>query len=1255
MTVSPAVMITEVFIAVDDDEVYRASLPPGEYVIGRDESAHIRIDHPTISRRHARLIVDEEQIVIADLESGNGTSIDEVPLNGESNLYEGQTARLGEVRLRARLRVMREALPASSRFYRKGNVVAMGGMGAIHEARQSAMGRKVAMKVMLREESDSGLRRFINEARITGMLEHPNIVPVHELGVDPEGRAFYTMKFVNGTTLAEVLAGLYVGTPEAVEKYPLSFLLTVFQKVCDAIAFAHSRGVHHRDLKPENIMIGDFGEVLVMDWGLSKETGFASEAEDVAMSAAITSDGQLRTLDGSVLGTPAYMAPEQARGEIGSVDERSDIYSLGVILHEILYLQAPVSGENMNEVVQKVATGMLDAMPERLRPHLPGGKVPASLDAVRRKALAYDPARRYQNVQDLQADLTAYQSGFATSAEGAGLGKHLLLFIKRNKGVSASVAGALVALLGLSAWFTAHLIRERNHSRAQEKIAQNELATRIAADQARTKAEQTADAERLKAQEADTGRMAALAENEEMKTSAEEQKRVLDERNRNMAVAAKQIAERSRRHLLDGQPKEALDSITQAVALAPDNADHVLTRANLLQSSGRFGEAREAYRRALDLGADRRTAGTNLELSTELERVQGGQVKPKPQVVERLSRALHAQKRGPEVIMLDAAIEGRLAEPSALLDEILADGSVAPALQPLLRDLGEYTSQAAWNRERLYLRPDGSIGLNFAGLTIGSLSVLRRHDVAELDLSDTDAAKLDELRGVSLRRLNLRGTAVTDLRPLAGMPLEELACSRGISDLGSLRSMPLRALDVSGSKVSDLSPLQGLPLEELRLNGSNVSDLAPLQDMPLKRLDANVSGVADFAVIPTLSQLEFLDLPPQAAGLDVSALPALREVVARHLGIAHSIPAEKLQEIASVHRQLWERHGRVLELMKLKDMGPHRLQVHDASGQFDLDLRGTAVTDLKALRTMPVQRLFIDTSGGTPLDLGPLSDHPSLRHVVAIGAHITDIVPLASLRQLESVAVSPDVANINALNGHPSLERIGYQIDDVTLLPKNTVAEFFAAPAPTEAAVPGGEPLREFLFDAPADGAQGWSVSDGEKLTTKGVWMADPQPEGGRGGGHFTFYERAGDNLQSNFVFSPLLPRGGRLALVGGLLEFQIRVGAEDPDPLRRNIEVVLVGGGRKLHHRPPWRVRTRWRTVTVPLDATARWAVDAPDGTPAMDADLREVLSRLDEIVIQAEYSKGFPNERTDVDNVRLWDRTSAPQRIGELRDVDR
>ena len=154
-----------------------------------------------------------------------------------------------------------------------GDVVATGGMGAIIRARDQAIRRSVAMKVMLKNGNPPDVARFVEEAQITGQLEHPNIVPVHELGVDEQNQFFYTMKFVRGITLQKVLDSSFRPAEAAAKKYPLAALLTIFQKVCDGIAFAHDKGVVHRDLKPENVMLGGFGEVLVMDWGIAKSLG----------------------------------------------------------------------------------------------------------------------------------------------------------------------------------------------------------------------------------------------------------------------------------------------------------------------------------------------------------------------------------------------------------------------------------------------------------------------------------------------------------------------------------------------------------------------------------------------------------------------------------------------------------------------------------------------------------------------------------------------------------------------------------------------------------------------------------------------------------------------------------------------------------------------------------------------------------------------------------------------------------------------
>ena len=247
------------------------------------------------------------------------------------------------------------------RKYQLGAVVAQGGMGAIVDARDMNIRRSVAMKVMLDPEhaGKDEVLRFIEEAQITGQLEHPAIVPVYELGVDSSSNVFYTMKFVKGRTLQSVLDSIKDGDDETVAAYPLGRLLTVFQKVCDALAFAHSKQIIHRDLKPENIMVGDFGEAIVLDWGLAKllAEGRVADSGDTGIESLRHSGhaDSLKTMDGYVIGTPQFMSPEQAAGE--PLDVRSDVYALGAILYNILTLHAPFNDRDIDRLLGKVTKG----------------------------------------------------------------------------------------------------------------------------------------------------------------------------------------------------------------------------------------------------------------------------------------------------------------------------------------------------------------------------------------------------------------------------------------------------------------------------------------------------------------------------------------------------------------------------------------------------------------------------------------------------------------------------------------------------------------------------------------------------------------------------------------------------------------------------------------------------------------------------------------------------------------------------------
>ena len=219
--------------------------------------------------------------------------------------------------------------------YRIGDEVGSGGMKSVLRTHDRSTERNVAMAVL----RDANLRskkitRFVREARITAALEHPNIIPVYDIGVDEEGKPYFTMKLLGGETLESILQRVYAGHGDYRARYPLNSLLRIFQGVCDAIMFAHSRGVIHLDLKPANIQVGDFGEVLVLDWGLAKvfERDSNLHTNCIVLEMGL---GETPT-EGTVSGTPGFMSPEQMRGENAALDERTDIYALGAILSAIL-------------------------------------------------------------------------------------------------------------------------------------------------------------------------------------------------------------------------------------------------------------------------------------------------------------------------------------------------------------------------------------------------------------------------------------------------------------------------------------------------------------------------------------------------------------------------------------------------------------------------------------------------------------------------------------------------------------------------------------------------------------------------------------------------------------------------------------------------------------------------------------------------------------------------------------------------------
>ena len=317
-----------------------------------------------------------------------------------------------------RLRAGGDAPDLTGTRYRLLEHVARGGMGVVYAAEDENLQRRVALKILDAMDAGGALgKRLTREARILAQLEHPGIVPVHDVGTLADGRVFYTMKFVEGQRLDKFISSV-ASLPDR---------LRLFLRICDAVAFAHARGVLHRDLKPANVMVGPFGEVLVMDWGLAKilkepESPETSSETVMQLPDGVPGEGEgdtkasVVTGHGTVLGTPGYMSPEQASGDVEHIDARSDIFSLGALLQFLA-----TSGEPKN-----------------------AGQLPRPLRAICKRAQQEQPAQRYAAVTELAADVSRYLDGLPVSAYRENFLERLGRFYRRYQVAILLIAAYLL-------------------------------------------------------------------------------------------------------------------------------------------------------------------------------------------------------------------------------------------------------------------------------------------------------------------------------------------------------------------------------------------------------------------------------------------------------------------------------------------------------------------------------------------------------------------------------------------------------------------------------------------------------------------------------------------------------------------------------------------------------------------------------------------------------------------------------------------
>ncbi|MEW6303311.1 MAG: protein kinase [Verrucomicrobiota bacterium] len=676
--------------------------------------------------------------------------------------------------------------------------------GSTFVACDISLERAVAMKVLTPNEQkdETRLSRFLVEAQVAGQLEHANIPPIYRMGVTSEGTLFYITKLIQGRTLDEVLTELRLGRLETVRDYPLNELLVALQKVCDAVAYAHSRRIAHADLRPANIMLGDYGEVLVLAWGRAGKIPRALESGQPAGQTVSNEAAGLGAVpSGSDTEADPFAAPEARSSPAGHWTRQSDVFSLGAILFNILTLRPRPQGEERIHSDSGTPTSRTGA----------GKGPPQPLLAIARKAMDSRPSERYACVEDFQRDLAAYQDGFAVSAEQAGLWRKSILLFKRRKTEFGLVAITLLIMLGLAFGFT---LKTMAHLRGIRQAAPSLYSQAASLVEERRLPEALERIDYALQMEPDRADFHVLRGNI-LQTSLR-----IDEAHASYSKALDLVPAHpgARRNLeICNRMRAQSESGISSVALDDFRVE--------LLSQGRYGEA--------------------IEVALHIDDSDGTLFQ------KWQSNALAAGIKRP-----------LLKETNALLSLDLSASGISD-LSPLktlpLTSLNLNSNQIS-NLDALRGMPLHQLRLIKTAVT--NLAPLRGMPLQSLFIAQTPISDISALRGMKLLSLHLGGSLVTDLSPLSGMPLASLTMWRApIVDLSPLHSTVLTNLNCDDAMITDLRPLTGLPIRTLRLVGcSFVTDLSPLlecRQLEFVAVPQTAKNVEVLRKHPTLQRLTY--------------------------------------------------------------------------------------------------------------------------------------------------------------------------------------------------------------------------------------------------------------------------------------------------------------------------------------------------------------------------------------------------------------
>ena len=527
---------------------------------------------------------------------------------------------------------------------------ARGGLGEVSVARDRELGREVALKEILGRFADDthSRSRFVLEAEVTGALEHPGVVPVYGLGQFEDGRPYYAMRFVQGDSLRKAIGRFHKEGGIRANGRQLRSLLGQLVDVCNAIAYAHDRGVLHRDLKPDNVMLGRYGETLVVDWGLAKvmgreEPSAVGRDESATSGDVLSGSGGSATRDGIAIGTPAYMPPEQARGDLSEIGPAADVYSLGATLYHILTGHPPATGATVAEILERVKRGDIASAREV------DDRVPAALSAIAARAMATAPQARYVSAAALADDVDRWLADEPVDAYEDPPRVRLQRWARRHpRTVTATAATLLLGLSGAAAIATvvagknAELATAndslRSANEAEQRAAAEAVAAQAEAEQERNEAQAAraaADEQRLLAQDKAAEAEEVLGYFEQTVLASARPEGLPDSLGRDARV--RDAIEQARTKLPDafaqrpavrasvgsvigntlmtlGEYGPAIESLeaasdTALEALGPDDPRTLLVRYRLGRAYGMGGKSQQALETLEDVRSRRRAAG----------------------------------------------------------------------------------------------------------------------------------------------------------------------------------------------------------------------------------------------------------------------------------------------------------------------------------------------------------------------------------------------------------------------------------------------------------------------------------------------------------------------------------------------------------------------------------------------------------------------------------------------------------------------